>query len=63
MALAAPPAGFELEPLEDEVYTIVPATYESGKTGPFFLSVVSEGDFTLVKDSGKEKGAFSFGKR
>ena len=38
------PQGFELEPLEDEVYTIIPATYEPGKTGPFFLSVVSEGE-------------------
>ena len=59
--MVSTPLGFELEPLEDEVYTIIPATYEPGKTGSFFLSVTSERDFTLVKDSGKDKNMFSFG--
>jgi len=47
------PPNFELEVLEDEVYTIIPATFEPAKKGPFFLSVVSDKDFTLQRDSDK----------
>ena len=42
-----------LKPLgEDEVYMIMPTTFEPGKKGGFFLSVVTEVDFVLRKDSG-----------
>ena len=41
------PNGFVLEPLEDEVYSIIPSTFEPQKTGPFFLSVVADCDFSL----------------
>lgn len=45
------PAQFKLQPLpEDEVYVIMPATFESGKKGGFFLSVVTDADFSLRKD-------------
>ena len=37
------PVDFCIEPLpEDDVYSIIPATFEPGKTGPFFLSVSAE---------------------
>ncbi|CAN0081797.1 unnamed protein product, partial [Phaeothamnion confervicola] len=36
----------------EEVYTIMPATLESGKLGPFLISVVSDADFSLKRDNG-----------
>jgi len=53
MNLVSTPTNFELEPLEDEVYSIIPATFEPGKHGPFFLSVSSESEFTLQRDHGQ----------
>ena len=51
------PSNFVLEPLEDEVYSIIPATFEAGKKGPFFLSVVADCDFSLQlqKDSSRTR--------
>lgn len=57
------PTGFELEPLEDEVYTIIPATFEPGKTGPFYLSVVSDSEFALHRDTGKAGGDWRMGRK
>ena len=46
------PAGFELPGLESgEVYTIVCATFEPGKVGPFVLSVTADADFSLTQVS------------
>jgi len=46
------PAGFELPGLESgEVYTIVCATFEPGKMGPFVLSVTADADFSLTQVS------------
>ena len=42
------PNNFYLEPLpNDEVYTIMPVTYGSGKTGPFFLTVETDVDYVF----------------
>ena len=42
------PENFYLEPLpNEEVYTIMPVTYGSGKTGPFFVTVESDGDYVF----------------
>ena len=47
------PEGFRLDPLpDDEYYSIMPATFDAGKKGPFFLSVVMDADFTLKLDKG-----------
>ena len=43
------PGNFYLEPLpNDEVYTIMPVTYGSGKTGPFFVTVETDVDFLFT---------------
>ncbi len=50
------PPSFRLPPPtpeENNVYTIVPTTFDPGKTGPFFLSVISNKEFTLRKDIAK----------
>ncbi|GMH62713.1 hypothetical protein TrST_g11300 [Triparma strigata] len=51
------PDNFVLPPLpDDEVYTIMPCTFDAGKKGNFFLSVVSEGSFELGgKGDGKKE--------
>ena len=36
----------------EDPYLIVPATYAPGQTGPFFLSVTSDVDFTLTAAQG-----------
>ena len=42
------PSNFCLEPLpNDDVYTIMPVTYSSGKTGPFFLTVETNVDYVF----------------
>lgn len=42
------PAGFMLDSnSEDEVFTIMPATFEPGKTGPFFISIATDVEFSL----------------
>ena len=42
------PPGFMLEnPSDDEVFTIMPATFEPGKTGPFFISIATDVEFSL----------------
>ena len=53
------PMSFRLPPPapeENDVYTIVPTTFEPGKKGPLFLSVISNKEFTLKKDTGTKKG-------
>jgi len=51
-----------LRPLgEDEVYTIMPTTFEPGKRGGFFLSVVTEADFVLHRDTGQPTASTSRG--
>jgi len=45
------PQAFRLDKSEDP-YLIVPATYAPGQTGPFFLSVTSDVDFTLTAAQG-----------
>ena len=50
------PEGFMLAPLpEGEVYSIMPCTFDPGKKGSFFLSVVTDVDFTLTSASGSSK--------
>lgn len=52
MGQVSTPLDFMLRPLgEDEVYTIMPTTLEPGKRGSFFLSVVTEADFILRRDT------------
>ena len=42
------PPGFMLDSnSEDEVFTIMPATFEPGKTGPFFISIATDVEFSL----------------
>ena len=42
------PQHFTLQPLgEEEVYTIVPATFEPGQLGPFFVTVSADCEFSL----------------
>lgn len=42
------PAGFMLDSTsEDDIFTIMPATFEPGKTGPFFISIATDVDFSL----------------
>jgi hypothetical protein len=50
----ATPAGFTLESSGsgDDVFTIMPATFEPGKKGPFHLSVVCDAEFRLTRDRG-----------
>jgi hypothetical protein len=49
----ATPAGFTLESSgSDDVFTIMPATFEPGKKGPFHLSVVCDAEFRLTRDRG-----------
>lgn len=44
--------GFTLPPLHpDEYYVIMPTTFSEGKFGSFILSVMSEVEFQLVKES------------
>jgi len=45
------PQAFRLDKSEDP-FLIVPATYAPGQTGPFFLSVTSDVDFTLTAAQG-----------
>ena len=53
----ATPPHFELPALEaGEPYTIVCATFEPGKVGPFVLSATADCDFTLVRDGGGPEG-------
>ncbi|CAM9797164.1 unnamed protein product [Pylaiella littoralis] len=54
------PTGFMLDSTsEDEVFTIMPATFEPGKTGPFFISIATDVHFSLRRDRGEasSKGA------
>ena len=49
-----------LEPLTDDgsgndVYTIMPATFEPGKVGSFFLSVVADCEFMLKRDTSTDR--------
>eukprot|EP00752_Nemacystus_decipiens_P004064 g3721.t2 len=47
------PPGFMLDSnSEDEVFTIMPATFEPGKTGPFFISIATDVEFSLRRDRG-----------
>jgi hypothetical protein len=50
----ATPTGFTLESSGsgDDVFTIMPATFEPGKKGPFHLSVVCDAEFRLTRDRG-----------
>jgi hypothetical protein len=49
------PEGFMLQPLPDgEVYSIMPTTFDPGKKGSFFLSVVTDVDFSLSSVSGSK---------
>lgn len=57
MHAVSTPLNFELEPLDDEVYTIIPTTFEPGNTGPFILSVVADSDFTLQRDNSKSSSS------
>lgn len=42
------PAGFMLDSTsEDEIFTIMPATFEPGKIGPFFISIATDVEFSL----------------
>ncbi|CAM9172987.1 unnamed protein product, partial [Ectocarpus sp. 13 AM-2016] len=43
------PPGFMLDnSSEDDIFTIMPATFEPGKTGPFFISIATtDADFSL----------------
>jgi len=48
------PEGFTLAPLpEGEVYSIMPTTFDPAIKGAFFLSVVTDVDFTLTSGEGK----------
>jgi len=47
------PVNFELPPLEDEVYSIIPATFDADKLGPFVLSVTADSEVHLSRDTGK----------
>ncbi|GMI46565.1 hypothetical protein TrCOL_g11080 [Triparma columacea] len=50
------PEGFMLQPLPDgDVYSIMPTTFDPAKKGSFFLSVVTDVDFTLSSGSGSSK--------
>lgn len=50
--MVSTPPDFTLEAQGDGgVYTIMPSTYAPGKTGPFFLSVTSDTEFTLVESA------------
>uniref|UniRef100_A0A7S3Y2S7 Uncharacterized protein n=1 Tax=Heterosigma akashiwo TaxID=2829 RepID=A0A7S3Y2S7_HETAK len=50
------PENFYLDPLPDgKAYTIMPATFEPKKKGPFFISVVTDVEFTLKKESSSHK--------
>ncbi|CAM9418138.1 unnamed protein product [Chrysoparadoxa australica] len=58
------PQDFTLEVLggkgEDDIFTIIPSTFEPGHHGPFFLSVMTDVDFSFNKarhDSGSKKHA------
>ena len=56
MSTVSTPTNFYLEPLaNDEVYTIMPATFEPGKTGSFFLSVVADCEFALKRDASTDR--------
>ena len=56
MHTVSTPEGFYLDPLPaGEVYIIMPATFEGGKTGPFMLSVSTDVDFVLKKDEPKAR--------
>jgi len=49
------PEGFKLPPLTgDDCYVIVPATFDGGHKGGFFVSVVCDGDFSFKLDKGGE---------
>ena len=44
------PANFCLDPLpEGDVYTIIPATFDPGHHGAFFVTVSAECDFVFTK--------------
>jgi len=51
------PPGFELPPMDGEVFTIIPTTFEPGKCGPFVISVTADVNFTLAKDAGRSAEA------
>ena len=50
MNAVSTPQNFYLDPLpEDEVYTIVPATFDPGHHGPFFVTVSSDVEYVFTK--------------
>ena len=60
MSSVSTPTNFYLEPLTDDgsgndVYTIMPATFEPGKVGSFFLSVVADCEFMLKRDTSTDR--------
>ena len=60
MSSVSTPTNFFLEPLADDgsgndVYTIMPATFEPGKVGSFFLSVVADCEFMLKRDTSTDR--------
>ena len=60
MSSVSTPTNFYLEPLTDDgsgndVYTIMPATFEPGKVGSFFLSVVADCEFVLKRDTSTDR--------
>ena len=49
------PEDFKLPPLgTNDAYVIVPATFDPGHKGGFFLSVVCDGEFSFKLDKGGE---------
>lgn len=46
--VSTPPAFMLDNTSEDDIFTIMPATFEPGKTGPFFISIATtDADFSL----------------
>jgi len=58
------PENFYLDPLaDDKSYTIMPATFEPNKKGPFFISIVTDVEFSLKKEVNTQKRKNSNGKK
>jgi len=50
------PGNFYLDPLrDDDVYTIMPCTFEPGKKGTFFVSIMTDAEFSLKRESVSSK--------